>query len=221
MIYNRKSPRFTQASTLADIEAAVTAVESAVAPTDYGNLVPLAFAGPLMPSNAVAEDEEDDDDSDAPSLRDAAESDDEDGMTLAELKAAADKHARRMGKKPVAASELEPVPVEKKKRGRPRKDPSPEVPVFDPENLPAMDFSLTITSRGQHVPPLWLKIAAEFCEANGPRGYLSLERGGKHEMLHIQASVSLYALTDKATCEKIKKLIKDALGVKRGDGTLW
>ena len=106
-------------------------------------------------------------------------------------------------------------------RGRPRNQPAqPPIATFD-KGLPLMDFSLTVVSKGQHVPPLWLRIVYEFCLEYGERGLFALERGGNAEHLHVQAVVSLRSLTDTATCEKIKKMMKDALQVKRGDGKKW
>ena len=109
---------------------------------------------------------------------------------------------------------------EKRARGRPRKEKPPEVSPFDPE-LPGMDFSLTVVSAGQHCPPVWCRMIYEFCVAHGLRCAVALERGGKNEHLHVQAVVTFPALTDDATIEVIKKMLKAALGSRRGDGQKW
>ena len=87
-------------------------------------------------------------------------------------------------------------------------------------DLPAMDFSLTIVSQAGHVPPVWLSCAYEFFAEHGICAFLALERGGKNENLHIQAVVTMHAMTTKDAIERMKKALKEALGVKRGDGKL-
>lgn len=110
--------------------------------------------------------------------------------------------------------------ADKRAVGRPRKSKPPERSPFDPE-LPGMDFSLTVLSNGQHCPPLWHKIVYEFCVAHGSRCGVGLERGGKAEHLHVQSVATFPSLTDDATIELIKKMLKVALGVRRGDGLKW
>ena len=105
----------------------------------------------------------------------------------------------------------------KRKVGRPRKDLEP-APDITKEELPEYDFSVTIAKGKVHVPPIWLQMMLEFFEHHGIKGSLSLERGGKQEMLHIQAVITMRILIDDATLKRFKKMLKDALGVRHGDG---
>ena len=105
-------------------------------------------------------------------------------------------------------------------RGRPRKERAPSPPLFGEYNH-MIDFSLTIASRGGHVPPVWLQSFADYGKEYSLRFSASLERGGRHENLHIQCVITFQCDTDKQTLEKLKKKIKEALGVRRGDGSSW
>ena len=105
-------------------------------------------------------------------------------------------------------------------RGRPRHNRPPSPPLFENDGL-TYDFSLTIASLGQHVPPVWLESLSEFCQAFGQRGSLSLERGGKQENLHIQAVVTFECKNTNDTITRLKKKIKSALNITAGDGTRW
>ena len=146
----------------------------------------------IIPPEAVRLEAVDDDD-DVPELQEPVDSDVEYEMPAA------------------------PVP---KGRGRPKKAIRTPADIVSDEN-PGMDFSLTVVSRGQHAPPIWLNCLAEFCQAFGSRGSLSLERGGKEEHLHIQAVVTLKMEPTADNLKEMKKFLKDALGVKVGDGSKW
>ena len=149
----------------------------------------------IIPPEAVRLEAVDDDD-DVPELREPVESDDEEEYEMA------------------------PAPVLPKGRGRPKKAIRTPADIVSDEN-PGMDFSLTVVSRGQHAPPIWLNCLAEFCQAFGSRGSLSLERGGKEEHLHIQAVVTFKMEPTADNLKEMKKFLKDALGVKVGDGSKW
>ena len=115
------------------------------------------------------------------------------------------------------------APPVKRGPGRPRKncDAEPSIDDLFNEDFDAVDFSLTIVSKGKHVPPVWHRAIYEFARTYGTRGAFALERGGKNENLHIQATVTFRSATDKAAVEKLKKAMKSALGARRGDGLLW
>ena len=83
----------------------------------------------------------------------------------------------------------------------------------------AVDFSLTIVSRGGHVPAVWFEILKDFTNKYCTRASYSFERGGKHEQLHIQGVISCRFPADKM--KEFIKVIKNALGVKWGDGSKW
>lgn len=118
---------------------------------------------------------------------------------------------------PDAATMVTPPVGTPKKRGRPPKAKEQEVIIH--ADLPCLDFSLTITSGGRNIPFAWFLSAFEWAQAFCHRASMSLERGGNAENLHIQAVFS--ARVKEEDVEKIKKLIKEALGVKRGDGQKW
>lgn len=162
--------------------------------------LPAALAPAIVDVQPAAEPAEDDEE--PPALQPPSGSDDESDD---DVPAASNARGRGVGGRG---------------RGRPRKAPAVPIATFS-DGLPLMDFSLTVVSKGQHVPPLWLRIVYEFCLAYGERGLFALERGGNAEHLHVQGVVSFRSLTDVETCEKIKKMMKDALQVKRGDGKKW
>ena len=90
---------------------------------------------------------------------------------------------------------------------------------FFTDALPAIDYSLTIVARGNHVKPVWLDSLNDMMVEKSTRSSMSLERGGKQENLHIQAVVTLRFPKDKML--KLKEIIKGALGVRRADGSKW
>jgi hypothetical protein len=104
--------------------------------------------------------------------------------------------------------------TQKKGPGRPRK-PAPII--FNGDDHQVLDWSLTVVAKGKHCPPLWLDIIFEFFTAHGIRGSFSLERGGKNEHLHVQSIVTFKSLPELVNA--IKKLLKESLGVKIGDGS--
>jgi len=101
---------------------------------------------------------------------------------------------------------------EVRRRGRPT---LPRPPLFD-DTLPAIDISLTIVKRGDHVPFAWMSSLNEFLDSLGMRYYIAFERGGIAENLHIQAVITLNVETEKM--KELIKAIKDAIGVRHGDG---
>jgi hypothetical protein len=165
-------------------------------------------------SVAGAEDLHDDDDedyADLPALGDAEDSDDEDMNDFVE-------HAARSQAVALVLDQATPVTTPAKSRGRPKK---PAVVVFN-DAWPDMDFSLTVASNGQHVPPPWLPMTEEYCKSTKAHRYLlSFERGGNAEHLHIQGVVTWKALTTDDSIKLIVKQLKEALGVRRGDGQKW
>ena len=91
-------------------------------------------------------------------------------------------------------------------------------------NCEQHQFSLTISRLKDHIPRAWLDCMAEFAKQmlnDDDAAAFCLERGGKAENLHIQAMMSLRWRTDKAAVDYLKKLIKNALGIKYGDGMRW
>ena len=96
--------------------------------------------------------------------------------------------------------------------GRPRKEVKS---IFD-DKKPAHDYSLTVVKRGGHVTQAWFNSVKEFCIANGVRFFMAFERGGNAENLHIQCVVTFYVEPEHVA--KLIKLIKEAIGIKNGDG---
>jgi len=140
------------------------------------------------------------------------------------------------------------TPTAKRGRGRPPKEKRDIFESARAAHECVIDFSLTVVSRGQHIPPIWLDALFAFCERYGTRGSMSLERGGRQEHLHIQACrafepsenlrprTRFVGLTSSrlvcfqaivsfcialADLDALKKLIKEALGVRVGDGSKW
>ena len=209
-------------------------------------LNPRARAPAIIPAEAVRVEAPEDDleDADMPEMIAPADSDDEDELTLHALRAHVRAAVRRLpgnapapviipaeavhivvaddadGVAPVAEPETVPQPAKKKEtRGRKAK-PIPVVSDILGAEV-GMDYSLTCVSRGKHVPPFWLRALFEFCKEYGIRCSLSLERGGKQEMLHIQAVVTFLMDPTPENIEAMKKFMKAALGVKVGDGSKW
>ena len=86
------------------------------------------------------------------------------------------------------------------------------------------EFSLTISRLKEHIPRAWLECMNEFAKEMldvDDAAAFCLERGGKAENLHIQAMLRLKWNTNKAALDYLKKLIKDALGIRYGDGMRW
>ena len=82
-------------------------------------------------------------------------------------------------------------------------------------NMEETDWSLTISVRGGHIPPVWFTSLAEWLEEFSPRFSISLERGGRQQHLHIQGILALPWPKDEI--KELVALLKAILGVRRGD----
>ena len=91
-------------------------------------------------------------------------------------------------------------------------------PLFDP-TLPEVFDSITISKLGDHVPLLWHTSFSDWLDEYYNRFVASTERGGRADLLHIQATGAAHHKTDAATYERLKKEIKSLLNITHGSGT--
>ena len=82
---------------------------------------------------------------------------------------------------------------------------------------PIIEVSMSVVQDKKHVHPIWQRVIFSWIEAHCIAGSVSLERGGRQEMLHCQ--VILRLRWDLNDMDGLKKIMKEILGVRRGDGS--
>lgn len=85
----------------------------------------------------------------------------------------------------------------------------------DPTNLSC--WSLTIGASGCDVPSWWLNRTRDYLVAHDLRGAATLEKGGKHEVLHIQAIVEITSNRDAVATAAFRQHYRDFVPLTSSD----
>ena len=109
-----------------------------------------------------------------------------------------------------------PVP---RPRGRPRNPQAVVAAALFSDDYDMIEWSLTIAKRGAHMPLIWHTAIADYLDVNAEAFEFNTERGGRADHLHGQGIVKARAKKDKEAVERWKKELKQAMGVRFGDGS--
>ena len=102
--------------------------------------------------------------------------------------------------------------------GRPR-IPNAVVAALFSDDYEMIEWSLTIAKRGAHMPLIWHTAVADYLDVNAEAFEFSTERGGRADHLHGQGIVRARCKADKESIDRWKKELKQAMGVRHGDGS--